>query len=114
MWYSYPTPRRRRGHLASRSKQQRPPIIADKHIVNGPDHQKEIGANLRLITITTGQEKGTVTRITVNGKVEEIQDGQILVSGLLRLKEMKQPETVSVELNSGFLDRKAFRSAFAQ
>jgi sulfur carrier protein len=53
-------------------------------------------------------------RITVNGKVEEIQYDQILVSELLRLKEMKQPETVSVELNGGFLDQKVFSSTFVQ
>jgi len=52
--------------------------------------------------------------ITINGKKEEVQADRITVSELLKLKEVKQPETVSVRFNGNFLGRKEFSSTFVQ
>jgi len=56
--------------------------------------------------------KGKVMEVTINGKKEEVQANRITVSELLKLKEVKQPETVSVRFNGNFLDRKEFSSTF--
>jgi sulfur carrier protein len=58
--------------------------------------------------------KGKVMEVTINGKKEEVQADRITVSELLKLKEVKQPETVSVRFNGNFLDRKEFSSTFVQ
>ena len=53
-------------------------------------------------------------KISINGKIEEIQDERILVSELLKFKKVKQPETVSVRFNGNFLNRKEFTSTLVQ
>lgn len=45
-------------------------------------------------------------RITVNGKEESLETESILLPDLLRLKKVKQPEMVSVELNGGVLKQR--------
>ena len=44
----------------------------------------------------------------INGKDEEIQQDTITVSELLKLKSVKMPDMVSVELNGDILDRENF------
>ncbi|HLB25927.1 MAG TPA: sulfur carrier protein ThiS [Nitrospirota bacterium] len=46
--------------------------------------------------------------LTVNGKVEALVPAELSVTALLDELRVKQAMYVSVELNGGFLDRKAF------
>jgi sulfur carrier protein len=48
--------------------------------------------------------------VTINGKQETIDDSDILVTDLLRLKNVKMPEMVSVQLNGDILPRESFGS----
>ena len=48
-------------------------------------------------------------KVVVNGEAQEVPDGAT-VSALLKLRKVKMPDMVSVELNGGILDRGAFDS----
>ena len=47
-------------------------------------------------------------KLQINGEKEQINVDSITITELLKLKEVKMPEMVSVELNGDILDRDAF------
>lgn len=47
-------------------------------------------------------------RITVNGKEEILNTENITISELLKLKNVKMPEMVTVELNGEIIEREDF------
>ncbi|MEC8678493.1 MAG: sulfur carrier protein ThiS [Candidatus Margulisiibacteriota bacterium] len=47
-------------------------------------------------------------KLQINGEKEQIDADSITITELLKLKEVKMPEMVSVELNGDILDRDAF------
>ena len=49
-------------------------------------------------------------KITINGETEEIAESNITITGLLKLKEVKMPDMVSVEHNGEMLERDQFDS----
>lgn len=46
--------------------------------------------------------------LQINGEKEQVDGDSITITELLKLKEVKMPEMVSVELNGDILDRDAF------
>ena len=46
--------------------------------------------------------------LQINGEKEQVGGDSITITELLKLKEVKMPEMVSVELNGDILDRDAF------
>ncbi len=46
--------------------------------------------------------------LTINGKPENIAEDKITVEKLLKVKNIKMPEMVSVELNDEFVEREKF------
>ena len=46
--------------------------------------------------------------LQINGEKEQIDGDSITITELLKLKEVKMPEMVSVELNGDILDRDVF------
>ena len=50
----------------------------------------------------------------INGKEEELADQEISITYLLKLKKVKMPEMVSVELNGEFLDRDKFDTIYVK
>lgn len=52
-------------------------------------------------------------KLVINGKNEELNlDKEVTVMELLRLKDVKMPEMVSVQLNGDILLRKTFDSTY--
>jgi len=47
-------------------------------------------------------------KLQINGEKEQVDSDSITITELLKLKEVKMPEMVSVELNGDILDRDAF------
>ena len=48
--------------------------------------------------------------LQINGEKEQVDGDSITITDLLKLKEVKMPEMVSVELNGDILDRDVFDS----
>tara|TARA_A100001015_G_scaffold137769_1_gene152771 strand:- start:566 stop:784 length:219 start_codon:yes stop_codon:yes gene_type:complete len=46
--------------------------------------------------------------LQINGEHETFENVQLTISDLLKLKNVKMPEMVSVELNGDILDREVF------
>ena len=46
--------------------------------------------------------------LQINGENESFDDSQLTIGQLLKLKNVKMPEMVTVELNGDILDRDAF------
>ncbi|MFC1482686.1 sulfur carrier protein ThiS [Candidatus Margulisiibacteriota bacterium] len=49
-------------------------------------------------------------KLTINGQEENIGQKELTVTELLKIKEVKMPEMVSVELNEEILDREKFET----
>ena len=49
-------------------------------------------------------------KITINGETEELADSKVTITELLKLKEVKMPDMVSVEHNGEMLERDQFDS----
>jgi len=49
----------------------------------------------------------SMSKITVNGKVQEIED-PFLLTNLLKSNNVQQPEMVSVQVNGEFVNREEF------
>ena len=47
-------------------------------------------------------------KLQINGEKEQVDSNSITITELLKLKDVKMPEMVSVELNGDILDRDAF------
>jgi len=47
-------------------------------------------------------------KLQINGEKEQVDVDSITITELLKLKEVKMPDMVSVELNGDILDRDAF------
>jgi len=47
-------------------------------------------------------------KLIINGKEELLNENKLTISDLLRLKNVKMPEMVSVELNGNFLNKQDF------
>ena len=47
-------------------------------------------------------------KLQINGEKEQVDSDSITITELLKLKDVKMPEMVSVELNGDILDRDAF------
>lgn len=47
-------------------------------------------------------------KLIINGKEELLSENKLTISDLLRLKNVKMPEMVSVELNGNFLNKQDF------
>ena len=47
-------------------------------------------------------------KLQINGEKEQVDSDSITITDLLKLKKVKMPEMVSVELNGDILDRDAF------
>ncbi len=52
--------------------------------------------------------------IHINGEEQTIEKDEILVTELLKLKNVEMPEMVSVELNGDFLEREKYNSTFVK
>lgn len=52
--------------------------------------------------------EGCDMTIKINGTAEEVQKESLTVSELLEIKEVQNPEAVSVEYNGEYLDRESF------
>ena len=48
--------------------------------------------------------------LKINGESEVVDASDLTVSGLLKVKDVKMPDMVSVELNGDILDRDVFDS----
>ncbi|MEK9727949.1 MAG: sulfur carrier protein ThiS [Candidatus Margulisiibacteriota bacterium] len=48
--------------------------------------------------------------LKINGENEALEVNDLTISTLLKLKEVKMPEMVSVELNGDIIDREVFES----
>ena len=48
--------------------------------------------------------------LQINGEKEQVDGDSITITDLLKLKEVKMPDMVSVELNGDILDRDVFDS----
>lgn len=53
-------------------------------------------------------------KITINGKEEFIEKESLTISELLKLKNVKMPEMVSVELNGEFLEKKDYETTIVK
>lgn len=53
-------------------------------------------------------------RIIINGKEEFMEKEELTISELLKLKNVKMPEMVSVELNGEFLERKEYETTIVK
>jgi sulfur carrier protein len=49
-------------------------------------------------------------KIKINGEEETLESGAVSVTGLLKIKDVKMPDMVSVELNGDILDRNDFET----
>jgi len=63
--------------------------------------------------IHTGKQKRShkeesVLNIKVNGQPRELDGDEIAVSELLALEQVKNPETVAVQVNGGFLKKEQY------
>lgn len=47
-------------------------------------------------------------QVIINGKAETIENNEITVAQLLKLKDVEMPDMVSVQLNGEFVDRNTF------
>jgi len=50
----------------------------------------------------------------INGKEEELQQESISITDLLKVKAVKMPDMVSVELNGDILDRENFDTSIVK
>lgn len=49
-------------------------------------------------------------KITVNGKEEVLEASSLSINEFLKIKEVKMPDMVTIELNGEILDRELFAS----
>ena len=47
-------------------------------------------------------------KLTVNGKEEVMEKEALTINDFLKIKEVKMPDMVTIELNGDILDREAF------
>lgn len=55
-----------------------------------------------------------MSKIQVNGKEQEFDTPTVSIIELIKLNNVQQPEMVSVQLNSEFVDRKDFDSTLVK
>ncbi|MFY9150615.1 MAG: sulfur carrier protein ThiS [Prolixibacteraceae bacterium] len=55
-----------------------------------------------------------MSKIQVNGKVQEFETPTVSIIELIKLNNVPQPEMVSVQLNSEFVDRNDFGSTLVK
>ena len=48
--------------------------------------------------------------IKINGEAEDLKENSLTISELLKIKEVKMPEMVSVEYNGDMLERENFEN----
>jgi len=53
-----------------------------------------------------------MSKIQVNGKVQEFESSSVSIIELIKLNNVQQPEMVSVQLNGEFVDREDFNSTW--
>lgn len=53
-------------------------------------------------------------KLIINGKQEDIQEESVSVTDLLRIKEVKTPDMVSVQLNGEFISKNNFSDTMIQ
>jgi sulfur carrier protein len=51
-------------------------------------------------------------KVTINGKVEVIEKDGVTISELLKIKQVKMPEMVTVEHNGEIIDRENYAKVF--
>ena len=50
--------------------------------------------------------------LTINGKTDALEQVELTILELLKLKDVEMPDMVSVQLNGDILDRAAFNSTY--
>ncbi len=53
-------------------------------------------------------------KLTVNGKIESFEKESLTIEELLKLKKVKMPEMVTVELNGTILEREKFKTTYVK
>ena len=51
-------------------------------------------------------------KVTINGKEENLDGSELSITELLKLKDVKMPEMVSVQVNGDILKRDRFTTTF--
>lgn len=46
--------------------------------------------------------------ITINGEATKVEEGEVSIARLLKLKEVESPEMVSIQLNGNIIDQEHY------